>query len=137
MPRWQITNQQKKSAVERQFWNQDGRKFIKEEGYRWGIWECLSIHRPEIELDNPDGYELMNTEYDWEMQEMIDGCWVDWHFGKEFNIDEKEEIQDLWDKNSYESLESAGWQNNETQHWIFGPISLKNLDTGEEWNGKD
>jgi hypothetical protein len=137
MARWQITNSHKKSAVERQFWNQDGREFIKEEGFRWGIWECESDDKPDIDLNNPDGYELTATEYDWEMQEMIDGCWVDWTFKKGFDEDEQEEIQALWDKDSFEGLEGAGWYNDETEQWIHGPITLKNMDTGEEFHGSE
>ena len=79
----------------------------------------------------------MSTEYDWEMQEMIDGSWVEWTFDISFDEEEQEEIQNLWDENSFEGLEGQGWYNEETEHWIFGPISLKNLDTGEEFNGSE
>ena len=137
MARWQITNRHKKSAVERQFWHQDGREFIKEEGYRWGTWECESDERPDIDLDNPDGYELMVTDYDWEMVDMIDGSWVDWTFKEGFDEEEQEQIQALWDEEYFEGLSEAGWYNEETEHWIFGPIALKNLDTGEEWHGSE
>jgi hypothetical protein len=137
MARWQITNYHKKNAVERQFWHQDGREFIKEEGYRWGIWECESEERPDIDLDNPDGYELTVTDYDWEMQEMTDGCWVDWTFKEGFDEEEQEQIQSLWDEEYFEGLENAGWYNEETEQWIFGPLTLRNLDTGEEWHGSE
>jgi hypothetical protein len=137
MARWQITNLHKKSAVERQFWNQDGREFTKEEGFRWGTWECESDERPDIDLDNPDGYELMVTDYDWEMIEMNDGCWVEWTFDISFDDEEQEQIQALWDEEYFEGLENAGWYNEETEQWIFGPITLKNLDTGEEWHGSE
>ena len=137
MARWQITNRHKKSAVERQFWHQDGREFIKEEGYRWGTWECESDERPDIDLDNPDGYELTVTDYDWEMVDMIDGSWVDWTFKDGFDEEEQEQIQALWDEEYFEGLENQGWFVDETEQWIFGPITLRNLDTGEEWHGSD
>jgi len=137
MARWQVTNRHKKSAVERQFWYKDGREFIKEEGFRWGIWESESDERPDIDLENPDGYELTATEYDWEMQEMIDGCWVDWTFKDDFDEQEQEEIQELWNEEYFEGLENDGWFINETEQWIHGPITLKNMDTGEEWHGDD
>ncbi len=137
MARWQITNMHKKSAVERQFWNQDGREFVKEEGYRWGTWECESTERPDIDLDNPDGYELTATEYDWEMIDMLDGCWVEWSFDVSFNEEEIEAIQALWDEDYFEGLENEGWFVDETEQWIYGPITLKNLDTGEEYHGKE
>lgn len=137
MARWQITNYHKKSAVERQFWRQEDRQFVKEEGYRWGIWECDSDERPDIDLDNPDEYNLDHSDYDWEMIEMIDGSWVDWLFNDSFDEEEQETIQALWDEDYFEGLEGAGWFLDETEHAIHGPIKLTNLDTGEEWYGSD
>lgn len=134
---WKITNSHKKNAVERQFWVKDGVSVIKEEGYRWGVWTCESDQQPDIDLDNPDGYELMSTDHDWEMQEMIDGCWVEWVFPDEIDEQEQERIQELWNQDSFEGLESDGWSNDETEHWIYGPIKLVNQETGDEFIGSD
>ena len=134
---WKITNLHKKNAVERQFWIKDGVTVIKDEGFRWGIWTCESDEQPDIDLDNPDGYELMTTDYDWEMEEMNDGSWVVWGFPADMPEEEQEHIQELWDEDSFEGLESDGWSNDETEHWIYGPIQLTNEDTGEEFHGKD
>lgn len=137
MATYKITNLHKKNAVERQFWIKDGFTVIKDEGFRWGVWTCESDQKPEIDLNNPDGYELMNSDYDWEMEEMLDGNWVDWTFPGDMDEEERERIQALWDEDYFEGLENDGWVNDETEHWIYGPIRLENLDTGEEWNGKD
>lgn len=137
MATYKITNLHKKNAVERQFWIKDGFTVIKDEGFRWGVWTCESDQKPEIDLNNPDGYELMNSDYDWEMEEMLDGNWVDWTFPGDIDEEERERIQALWDEDYFEGLENDGWVNDETEHWIYGPIRLENLDTGEEWNGKD
>ena len=134
---WKITNLHKKNAVERQFWINDGVTVIRDEGFRWGIWTCESDEQPDIDLDNPDGYELMTTDYDWEMQEMIDGSWVIWGFPDDMSEEDQERIQELWDEDSFEGLESDGWSNDETEHWIYGPIQLTNEDTGEEFIGSD
>lgn len=134
---WKITNLHKKNAVERQFWINDGVTVIRDEGFRWGIWTCESEEQPDIDLDNPDGYELMTTDYDWEMEEMIDGSWVIWGFPDDMSEEEQERIQELWDKDNFDGLESHGWSNAETEHWIYGPIQLTNEDTGEELHGKD
>lgn len=134
---WKITNQHKKSAVEKQFWIKDGITVIKEEGFRWGIWSCESDEQPDIDLENSEGYELMSTDYDWEMEEMIDGSWVEWTFPDDMDEEEQERIQALWDEDSFEGLEGDGWTNDETEHWIQGPIKLTNEDTGEEFNGQD
>jgi len=133
---WKITNQHKKSAVEKQFWYKDGITVIKEEGFRWGVWTCESDEQPDIDLENPEGYELMSTDYEWEMEEMIDGSWVEWTFPDDMDEDEQERIQELWNEDSFEGLEGDGWTNYETEHWIHGPIQLTNVDTGEEFNGE-
>lgn len=134
---WKITNATKKNAVERQFWIKDGVTIIKEEGFRWGIWSCESDEQPDVDLDNSDGYELMSTDYEWEMEEMIDGSWVDWTFPEDMDEEEQERIQELWDEDSFDGLENDGWINDETEHWIYGPIKLTNEDTGEEFESED
>lgn len=135
MTTWKITNLNKKSAVEIQFWIKNGVIIQREEGYRWGEWTCESDERPELDLDNPDGYEVSFSDYDWEMQEMMDGCWADWTFPEDMSEEERTAIEEAWDENWYEGLEALGWQNNDAEQHIFGPIKLINLDTGEEWEG--
>jgi len=137
MATWKITNQYKKNAVERQFWSKDGVTVIKDEGFRWGTWTCESDERPDVDLENPDGYELMATDYEWEMEEMIDGSWVEWTFPDDMDEEEQERIQALWDEDYFDGLEGDGWYNDDTEHWIYGPITLTNVDTGEEWNGEE
>lgn len=134
---WRLTNLQKKNAVERQFWSKDGLDVIKDEGFRWGIWTCESDERPDVDLDNPDGYEVMSTDYDWEMEEMVDGSWVEWVFPDDMDEEEQERITALWDEDYFAGLEGDGWVNHETEHWVYGPLRLTNVDTGEEFNGKD
>lgn len=132
---WRIRNYHKKNAVERQFWTCDGVEIIRDEGFRWGEWTCESDERPDIDLANPDGYELMSTDYDWEMQDMDDGCWAEWHWPEDMNEDERDRIEAIWDEHWYEGMEADGWVNDDTEHWIYGPIELSNVDTGESWNG--
>lgn len=134
---WKITNNHKKNAVERQIWIKDDLTVIKEEGFRWGVWSCESEDKPDIDLDNPDGFEIEASDYEWDMEEMVDGCWVEWTFPDDMDEEEQERIQELWDENSFEGLEGDGWQNDETEYWIYGPIKLTNDDTGEEWIGED
>lgn len=137
MTTWRIQNQHKKNAVERQFWTKDGVTVIKEEGFRWGIWECESDQRPNIDLNNPDGWESVSDDVDWEMIEMIDGSWVEWTFPDDMDEEEQERIQELWDEDYFEGLEGDGWINDDTEHWIYGPLMLTNVDTQEEWHGED
>ena len=136
MARWRITNLHKKSAVERQFWVRDGVTAVKDEGFRWGVWECDSDERPDIDLTNPDGYELLSTDYDWEMQEMTDGSWLEWEWPDDVAEEERERVEELWSEEWYEGMEADGWANDETEHWIYGPMELTNVDTGETFSGE-
>jgi hypothetical protein len=135
MATWRISNYYKKEAVESQFWTKGDLVIIKNEGFRWGTWECESEERPDIDLNNEYGYELLNSEYNWDMIEMDDGCWLDWSWDDGMNEVERDRIMQLWEENYFEGLESDGWSNNETEHWIYGPIKLVNVDTGEEFIG--
>jgi len=80
MATWVLTTKTKKNAVEKQFWYKDGRVIIREEGYRWGKFYCESDERPDVDLANPDGYELGDSEYDWELDSLDDGCWAEWTY---------------------------------------------------------
>jgi hypothetical protein len=137
MARWTVQNYHKKNAVERQFWTKDGVTVTKDEGFRWGIWECESDERPDIDLDNPDGWEPLSDDVDWEMVEMIDGCWVEWSWPDDVDEEERERVEALWNEVWFEGMEGDGWSNDDTEQWIYGPILLKNEDTGEEWHGAD
>jgi hypothetical protein len=133
---WQISNYYKKEAVERQFWTKDDLTIVKSEGFRWGTWQCESDEQPDIDLNNPDGYELLFTDYNWDMVMMDDGCWLEWDWPEGMPDEERERIEQLWEEDWFEGLESDGWSNDETEHWIYGPIKLVNMDTGEEYIGE-
>lgn len=134
---WKLTNLHKKNAVERQFWTKDGVTVIKEEGFRWGTWSCESDERPNVDLDNPDGWEQFSQDDEWEMEIMDDGCWQEWTFPDDMDEEEQERIQELWNEDSFEGLEGDGWINDETEYWIYGPLRLTNEETGEEFEGND
>lgn len=137
MATWKISNHHKKNAVERQFWTKDGVVVTKDEGFRWGSWTCESDERPDVDLGNPDGFEVLFGDHDWELDSMDDGCWVEWNFPEDMPEEERERVQALWDENWYEGMEDDGWVLDDTEQWIYGPLCLENVDTGESWNGED
>lgn len=139
MATWKISNYHKKNAVERQIWIKDGMTLVYEEGFRWGTWTCESDEKPDVDLNNPDGYDVMFTDYDWELDMLDDGCWGDIQWPDDMPEDERDRLQELIDEHGiYEALESMeGWVNDETENWIYGPIQLVNEDTGEEFVGEE
>jgi hypothetical protein len=137
MATWTLKTQHKKNAIERQHWYKDGKEIIREEGYRWGSFYCESDEQPNIDLVNDDGYEIGQDEYEWELEELDDGCWADWEFPDDMSEEEQEEITDAWDEDSFEGLEELGWSCDDTDYILQGPLELLDedgnvVDQGEE-----
>jgi len=127
MATWQLSTATKKNAVENQFWTKDGVTVIKEEGYRCGTFYCESDEEPDVDLENEDGYNLNDSEYDWELDSLNDGCWVEWEFPDDMDEEEQERIQALWDEDSFDGLEGDGWMNDDTEYWFYGPLQLEKV----------
>ena len=125
MPTWALTTKTKKNAVEKQFWYKDGRVIIREEGYRWGKFYCESDERPDVDLVNPDGYELGDSEYDWELDHLDDGCWADWTYPDDMTEEEQQAIEAAWEEDFYDGMEALGWSNDDTEYWFYGELELE------------
>lgn len=142
MATWKLSPLYKKSAVEKQFWYKDGKVIIREEGYRWGTFYVTSDTRPltNAELRNEDGYELGCIDNDecWELDNLDDGCWAESTAGNDQTTEEDiEEFEEAWEEDYFEGAEAAGWTNDDTEYWYYGPLELTNEDTGEVFSGED
>ena len=141
MTTWKLSPQYKKSAVEKMFFYKDGKVITMEQGFRWATFSVESDTRPltDEELKNEDGYELGSIDNDesWEMWDMVDGCWLDIEIGNDKTTStDLEEFEAAWEEDSYEAVEALGWSQNDTEYFYFGPLSLTNEDTGEEFLGE-
>jgi hypothetical protein len=128
MATWILKTLHKKSAVERQFWYKDGKVLIREEGYRWSEFYCESDEQPEIDLDNADGYNLSESDYDWELTSLDDGCWADWTFPEDMTEEEQAEIESAWEEEYFEGMEELGWSQDDTEYILQGPLELSDDD---------
>jgi hypothetical protein len=136
MTTWKLSPQYKKSAVEKMFFYKEGKTITIEQGYRWATFSIESDVCPmsTAELKNEDGYDL---DGDWEMWDMIDGCWIDIEAGNEKTTDEDvEAFSELWNEDGFEGVESAGWSQDDCEYYYFGPLELTNEDTGEVFKGE-
>ena len=135
MATWILTTQHKKNAIERSFWYKDGEKIVREEGYRWGRFHCESDEQPDIDLKNPDGYEL-GGDYDWELDSLDDGCWAEWEWPEHMSEEDQDKIMDTWNEDFYDGMEVLGWSNDDTEYVFHGPLQLENEQTGEVFQGE-
>lgn len=137
MATWILKTLHKKSAVERQFWYKEGKVVIREEGYRWGEFYCESDEQPEIDLKNDDGYNLSDSDYDWELTSLDDGCWADWTFPEDMTEEEQAEIENAWDEEYFEGMEELGWTNDDTEYVLQGPLELSDENGNVVAEGSD
>jgi hypothetical protein len=128
MATWILKTLHKKSAVEKQFWYKDDKVIIREEGYRWGEFYCENDEQPEIDLENSDDYNLSESDYDWELTSLDDGCWADWTFPEDMSEEEQEKITEAWDEDFFEGLEELGWSCDDTDYILQGPLELSDED---------
>lgn len=138
MATWKLSNQHKKSAIERQYWHRDDKVIIREECFRWGTWSCESDERPDVDLKNSDNeFEVSwGDEYEWEMESMDDGCWADTEAGRNCTQQDLEEFNAAWEEDFYDGVEALGWTNDDTEFYLIGPLRLENADTGEVFEGE-
>jgi len=128
MAQWTLKTQYKKSAIEKQHWYKDGKQIVRIEGYRWGTFYCESDTQPEIDLVNEDGYRIGSDDYEWELDNLDDGCYADWEFPEDMSEEEQEKITEAWDEEFYDGLEELGWNCDDTDYILEGPLELLDED---------
>jgi hypothetical protein len=128
MTTWTIKTQHKKSAIEKQHWYKDGVVIIRTEGYRWGTFYCESDEQPKIDLVNEDGYRIGSDDYEWELDSLDDGCYADWEFPEDMSEEEQEKITEAWEEEFYDGLEELGWNCDDTDYILEGPLELLDED---------
>ena len=128
MTTWTLKTQHKKSAVEKQYWYKDGKQIVRTEGYRWGTFYCESDEQPEIDLVNEDGYRIGSDDYEWELDSLDDGCYADWEFPEDMSEEEQEKITEAWEEEFYDGLEELGWNCDDTDYILEGPLELLDED---------
>ena len=134
MARWTVTNSEKKQCIESTVWvrsDDRDRKIVREVGWRWGTYWTDSVEKPSIEIE--DNCWVASDADDWDLGELTDGSGSEWMFPEDMEEDEREEIQSAYDENDDEGLEDLGWTIWDGEVRLFGPFSLVNEDTGEEF----
>jgi len=125
MSTWVLTTVEKKNVEEIEFWSKDGQTIKRITGFRWGTVYCESDERPDIDLDNPDGIDVFSTDYDFELDNLDDGCSLEIEYPDDMDEEEQERLDELWDEDGYDGWESDGWSNDDTETWFHGPLNLE------------
>jgi len=136
MATWTLKTLHKKSAIEKQFWCKDGKVIIREEGYRWGEFYCENDEQPVIDPENGE-YNLSESDYDWELSSLDDGCWAEWIFPDDMTEEEQAEIETAWDEDYFDGMEELGWSNNDTDYILQGPLELTDEEGNVVYSGEE
>jgi hypothetical protein len=134
--KYKISTVDKKSVIEKNFYEKDGKSFYIEQGYRWGYFITEDPVDVE-ELQKKD--ELMIYDYDVIDHSFDDGCWIDFNYDDEIDQDERDAIENAWEEDWYEGLEALGWSEDESEVWFHGDLEVEELteDDGIEDHERD
>jgi len=125
MTTWILTTNEKKNVVEIEVWHKDGKTIKRSTGFRWGKVYCESDDKPDIDLENSEGISVFDSGYDFELDSLDDGCWVDVEYPEDMDDEERKRMDTLWDEESYDGWEGKGWSQDDCETWFHGPLSLE------------
>lgn len=125
---WILKPQVKDNVEEIQRWEKNSRTLIRKEIFSTVTMFCQNDTRPDIDLVNPDGIEVIQgSKYAWSMsylESKPNGPWVTWVYPDDMTDEEKSSIEKLTDVGLYSELETLGWGHAGIEYWIRGPLSL-------------
>lgn len=146
MATWKVSTHYKKSCEEHEYFVKDGQTIVRVNGFRWATFtvETTDNSPPQFEFDcvpggdgrqdsvdmyNCAGPNIENVELDM----MDDGWYSDIRFPDDMDEEEQERLQELIDEEGvYGALEEIeGWQLDETQAWIWGPILIEDENNNQ------
>jgi hypothetical protein len=110
---------------------------------------------PAIDLENASGYEVLaDTDYDWHDDEnddeLDDVISSEWDWNDLTDTAAQHAILQLWqaaeaagvndtsdNDNEWDALEAAGWENEETTVWLYGPLKIEQITPGVVFADED
>jgi hypothetical protein len=124
----------KKSIEEVMYWQKDGKTIVFRQGWRGGSVTLVTAddNEPSIDLEGNDElnvYDLYDDHIvEVELDSFWDGCWGEWEWNDQGLTDEEiEEIEAAWDDEGYEGVEELGWNQDDTETYFYGPLSLERV----------
>lgn len=129
MARWILSNVQKKNVLELEYFKHPKhyKPIVIENWWRWGTFECESDEKPDIDLENddPDGFYVYATDYDFSTVSLDDGVSTDIVWPDDMSEEERERLQEIYDEEGYDGWLEEGIDATDTEVIIFGPMELE------------
>lgn len=131
---YKISTSEKKSVIEKNFYEKDGKSFTVEQCYRWGYF--TSDEKPDLENYNPEE-GVMIYDYGVDDHSFDDGCYIDFIYDDDITEEEREAIENTWEEDWYEGINELGWHEVETEVWFYGPLEVEDLPKHFEDDDED
>ena len=75
-----------------------------------------------------DSVDMNSCGYDTELIGLEDGCYLDIAWSTTLSAGERDELEGIWQEDSYDGWESLGWTLDDTQVWFWGDLEIESLD---------
>jgi hypothetical protein len=129
MATWHLSTMQKKTIVEIEHFEKDGCRISRQCEYRTGLWSCENPSRPELNLTNPDGIDLLRDQNMWETIDLDDCVAEDWILDESLSSEDKDTTLEFIEEQGVEGLDELGWESIGAEVWLYGPLSLSKKET--------
>jgi hypothetical protein len=129
MANWKLETVEKKSVIDTEMWGKGALTIDRITEWRWGEAFIESDEKPDIDLTNEEGFNILNSEYDIEIGDFSDGNLVDVVYPVEIDETEQARLADLWDEEGESGWEDDGWVLEDRDIYFNGELDLINMDT--------
>lgn len=127
MANWKLETVDKKSVNEVETWVKGDYTILRTITYRWGCVFIDSDEKPDIDLANPDGMDILLLDYDIELGDLIDGD-INITYPDDMTDSETEELEERWEEDGDFGWEEGGWELEDTELIFNGELDLINMD---------
>jgi hypothetical protein len=142
MPMITVENEIKKNVIEVETWYHSEKDIYiqAETGWRFSKY-TLEVDEDfdidQIDKENEHGFCV--SEYHVEDMESSDSFSFDFNYAvsqsKELTEEQEEsileEVLNLWEEDGWWGLENAGWEHEDTEVWIYGPLIIEEVKNGD------
>jgi hypothetical protein len=128
MANWKLETVEKKSVIDTEMWGKGALTIDRVTVWRWGEAFIESDEKPDIDLTNEEGFNILNSEYDIELGDFSDGDLVDIVYPADIDETERTRLEDLWDEEGESGWEEDGWVMEDRDIYFNGELDLINMD---------
>jgi hypothetical protein len=145
MATWMLSTVNDGMSTEFVHWSKDGNTIFYKTTYRRVSFLTNSDTVPDIDYDNTNGYEVLaDPDYDWHDDELDDELddvvSTEWDWNDLSDPTAQAAVLKLWsdaaaagthdpseNDNEWDAMEAAGWENDETSVWLYGPLKIEQI----------